>query len=88
MPIYEYQCENGHTFEVFQKMSAPPLESCVTCSGKAWRKISLCNQPKRAGVYLFDKRLGGRDILHDATFSNREREGIISEIRGIQHQQK
>src|SRR3954468_3824146 len=28
MPIYEYRCENGHTFEVMQKMSDPPVESC------------------------------------------------------------
>ena len=25
MPIYEYRCENGHTFEVMQKMSDDPL---------------------------------------------------------------
>ena len=28
MPIYEYRCENGHTFEVMQKMTDPPVESC------------------------------------------------------------
>jgi putative FmdB family regulatory protein len=31
VPIYEYRCPNGHTFEVFQKMSDPPADSCVTC---------------------------------------------------------
>ena len=25
MPIYEYRCENGHLFEVMQKMTDPPL---------------------------------------------------------------
>ena len=79
MPIYEYHCENGHDFEVLQKMSAPPLESCIICSRKAWRKISLCNQPKKSGVYLFDRRFGGRDVLHDAAFSDKERGEIISE---------
>jgi len=28
MPIYEYRCENGHTFEVMQKMTDPPVEAC------------------------------------------------------------
>jgi len=28
MPIYEYRCENGHTFEVMQRMTDPPVESC------------------------------------------------------------
>ena len=28
MPIYEYRCENGHTFEVMQKMTDPPVETC------------------------------------------------------------
>ena len=31
MPIYEYRCPNGHTFELFQRMSDPPAETCVTC---------------------------------------------------------
>src|SRR4051794_57570 len=31
MPIYEYRCENGHTFEVMQRMSDDPLTSCQTC---------------------------------------------------------
>ena len=28
MPIYEYRCENGHTFEVMQRMTDPPVETC------------------------------------------------------------
>jgi putative FmdB family regulatory protein len=28
MPLYEYRCENGHTFEVMQKMTDPPVETC------------------------------------------------------------
>lgn len=79
MPIYEYCCENGHDFEVLQKMGAPALETCTICSGRAWRKLSVPNLPRRAGVYMFDRRYGGRDILHDAAFSDREKNNIISE---------
>ena len=28
MPIYEYRCENGHNFEVMQRMSDDSLETC------------------------------------------------------------
>jgi putative FmdB family regulatory protein len=28
MPIYEYRCERGHTFEVMQRMTDDPLEVC------------------------------------------------------------
>lgn len=29
MPIYEYKCENGHVFDVMQRMSDDPLTACV-----------------------------------------------------------
>src|SRR5215217_2983694 len=28
MPIYEYRCERGHTFEVIQRMTDDPLTVC------------------------------------------------------------
>lgn len=31
MPIYEYRCPNGHTFERFQSMTAPAPENCDVC---------------------------------------------------------
>jgi putative FmdB family regulatory protein len=31
MPIYEYKCENGHIFDVMQKLSEEPLSSCIEC---------------------------------------------------------
>lgn len=34
MPIYEYRCPQGHTFELFQRMSDPPPSGCQIC-GKA-----------------------------------------------------
>ena len=38
MPIYEYKCENGHVFDVMQKMSEDPLTTCVEC-GAPVRKV-------------------------------------------------
>jgi putative FmdB family regulatory protein len=37
MPIYEYRCEQGHTFEVMQRMSDDPVLSCETCSAPVER---------------------------------------------------
>jgi len=37
MPIYEYRCENGHTFEVMQRMTDDPVASCQTCEAPVRR---------------------------------------------------
>jgi putative FmdB family regulatory protein len=37
MPIYEYRCERGHTFEVMQRMIEDPLTSCSTCGAPVRR---------------------------------------------------
>jgi putative FmdB family regulatory protein len=39
MPIYEYRCEQGHTFEVIQRMSDDALDSCEVCSSPAVRVL-------------------------------------------------
>jgi putative FmdB family regulatory protein len=31
MPVYEYRCEDGHTFEVMQRMADDPVQSCEVC---------------------------------------------------------
>ncbi len=37
MPIYEYRCDNGHLFEVMQRMTDDPLTSCSTCEAPVQR---------------------------------------------------
>jgi len=37
MPIYEYRCENGHIFEVLQKMTDDPVSACSTCEAPVQR---------------------------------------------------
>jgi putative FmdB family regulatory protein len=37
MPIYEYRCEQGHTFEVLQRMSDDPVAVCQSCDAPAQR---------------------------------------------------
>lgn len=37
MPIYEYRCSNDHTFEVMQRMSDGPVETCEVCDSPVQR---------------------------------------------------
>jgi len=39
MPIYEYRCEKGHTFEVIQRMSDDALDACEVCEAPASRVL-------------------------------------------------
>jgi putative FmdB family regulatory protein len=37
MPIYEYRCDKGHTFEVMQRMTDDPIEVCEVCGAPVQR---------------------------------------------------
>jgi putative FmdB family regulatory protein len=37
MPIYEYRCENGHLFEVMQRISDDPVTECEECGASITR---------------------------------------------------
>jgi putative FmdB family regulatory protein len=37
MPIYEYRCGNGHTFDVRQSFSDGPVTTCEVCSAPVQR---------------------------------------------------
>jgi putative FmdB family regulatory protein len=37
MPIYEYRCENGHLFEVMQKITDDPVTQCEECGAPVQR---------------------------------------------------
>jgi putative FmdB family regulatory protein len=39
VPIYEYKCENGHLFDVIQKMADEPLTECQECGAPAQRVL-------------------------------------------------
>jgi len=39
MPIYEYRCPNGHTFELFQRMSDPSPDACEVCGASPVAKV-------------------------------------------------
>ena len=55
MPIYEYRCERGHTFEVMQRMSDDPLTNCTTCNATVQRVFHpVAVHFKGSGFYTTD----------------------------------
>jgi putative FmdB family regulatory protein len=63
VPIYEYKCENGHVFDVIQKMVDEPLTECQECGVPAVRVLhSPAVHFKGSGFYNTDygkKKKGG-----------------------------
>ena len=56
MPIYEYRCPNGHTFERFQSMTAPPPEKCEVCGAAPLELVlyPIAIHYKGSGFYSTD----------------------------------
>jgi putative FmdB family regulatory protein len=67
VPIYEYRCPNGHTFEVFQKMSDPPVEACTACGAGPVEKLlfPVAVHFKGSGFYSTDYGRSGRKPAKD-----------------------
>jgi putative FmdB family regulatory protein len=55
MPVYEYRCENGHTFEVIQRMSDDPVAECKECGAPVQRVFHpVAVHFKGSGFYTTD----------------------------------
>lgn len=67
MPIYEYRCPNGHTFEMFQRMADPPAETCETCGAAPVEKVlfPVAVHFKGSGFYSTDYGRGSRKTAKD-----------------------
>jgi putative FmdB family regulatory protein len=66
MPIYEYKCENGHVFDVIQRMADEALTECQECGAPAVRVLHpVAVHFKGSGFYNTDygkkKGAGGGD---------------------------
>ena len=62
MPTYEYRCPEGHTFELFQRMSDPPASECQICGRKPVQKVMhpAAIHFKGSGFYSTDYGRGSR----------------------------
>ncbi len=74
MPLYTYRCsENGHEFQVRQRMLDDPLTECPVCGGPVRRVVSSVGVVfKGSGFYVTDNRTssvngkGGRSKSKDS----------------------
>jgi putative FmdB family regulatory protein len=70
MPLYEYRCEDGHTFEVMQRMADDPVQVCEVC-GKPVQRVfhPVAVHFKGSGFYNTDygkQRRGGSSSSDDS----------------------
>jgi putative FmdB family regulatory protein len=63
MPLYEYQCDAcGQRFEIIQKFSDPPADTCTQCGKGPVRRLlsSPAIQFKGSGWYITDYAQKGK----------------------------
>ena len=81
MPIYEYRCANGHTFEIMQRMSDDPLTECSQCGAPVQRVFHpVAIHFKGSGFYNTDygKRKRGAAGREDGSKSDSSSSGSDS----------
>ena len=74
MPLYEYRCEKGHTFEVFQKMADEPVSECEKCGRPVQRVFHpVAVHFKGSGFYNTDYGKKGSKAAETASESKPEK---------------
>jgi putative FmdB family regulatory protein len=85
VPIYEYKCENGHVFDVIQRMSDEPLTECQECGAPAERVLHpVAVHFKGSGFYNTDygrKKGGGKDAGSDGAGESTSSESKSSDSK-------
>jgi putative FmdB family regulatory protein len=77
MPIYEYRCAKGHTFEVTQRMVDDPLTDCTQCGAPVQRVFHpVAVHFKGSGFYTTD--YGKKKAGASSTSSESKSEGSSS----------
>ena len=96
MPIYEYRCENGHEFEVIQRMADDPVKTCEVCGAPVERVFHpVAVHFKGSGFYTTDyakkstvpSGSGGEDksgSSADGSESKKDSEGELGVEVGIE----
>ena len=81
MPIYEYRCDKGHKFELFQSMSESSLTKCVECGADCERVLSApAVHFKGSGFYTTDyARKGAKKAAGDGDSSASDSEKSSSD---------
>ncbi len=83
MPFYEYRCDNGHTFEVMQKMTDDPVSACGTCEAPVQRVFHpVAVHFKGKGFYNTDYGTRKRNREKEASSGGSESGGGSSKDGG------
>jgi putative FmdB family regulatory protein len=74
MPTYGYRCTScGHQFEVFQRMSDDPVQTCPDCQGKVTRILYPTGVVfKGSGYYSTDYKGSGSSASANGSGSSSE----------------
>jgi putative FmdB family regulatory protein len=76
VPIYEYKCDNGHVFDVIQRMADDPLTECQECGAPAVRVLHpVAIHFKGSGFHNTDygkRKTGASGSSDSKTESNKE----------------
>lgn len=75
MPIYEYRCPEGHTFELFQRMTDPAPTACEVCGASPVVKVLYPAAIHFKGSGFYSTDYGRRGARRDG----KETEGGPSE---------
>jgi putative FmdB family regulatory protein len=89
MPIYEYRCLNGHTFEVIQSMSDDPVEECQVCGAPVERVFHpVAVHFKGSGFYSTDYGAKKTAAAKDGDSSSSGEGGTSAESSGSESSSK
>jgi putative FmdB family regulatory protein len=74
MPTYGYRCTKcGHQFEVFQRMSDEPIQTCPQCEGKVTKMLYPSGVVfKGTGYYSTDYKGSGSSASSNGSGSTAE----------------
>jgi putative FmdB family regulatory protein len=74
MPTYGYRCTQcGHQFEVFQRMSDEPIQTCPKCQGKVIQMLYPSGVVfKGSGYYSTDYKGSGSSASSNGSGSTTE----------------
>jgi putative FmdB family regulatory protein len=84
MPIYEYRCPEGHTFERFQSMTAPAPEKCDVCGAAPLELVlyPVAIHYKGSGFYSTDYGKGGKSAKSESGGESKGGESKGGESKG------
>ena len=84
MPTYDYKCLScGHSFELFQSMSADPVSKCYKCNGEVKRLIGAGVGPifKGSGFYHTDYKNSSKKRNTNTSSSKKDETKKTSETK-------